>query len=80
LFAELVACSASCNHGRSRRVLPSDRGLGCSGFASRALDPIATAKVEKLIYQLRENYTIVIVTHNMPSQRQTEDYVIGRFG
>jgi len=36
--------------------------------------------VEKLIYQLRENYTIVIVTHNMPSQRQTEDYVIGRFG
>src|SRR5439155_15072429 len=30
-----------------------------------ALDPIATAKVEELIYQLRENFTIVIVTHNM---------------
>jgi phosphate transport system ATP-binding protein len=75
-----------------------------------ALDPIATAKVEELIYQLRENYTIVIVTHNMqqagrcsnytaffylgrliefdstskifsnPSQRQTEDYITGRFG
>jgi len=75
-----------------------------------ALDPIATAKVEELIYQLRENFTIVIVTHNMqqagrcsnytaffylgrliefgatskifsnPSERQTEDYITGRFG
>lgn len=75
-----------------------------------ALDPIATAKVEELIYHLRENFTIVIVTHNMqqagrcsnytaffylgrliefgstskifsnPSERQTEDYITGRFG
>ena len=30
-----------------------------------ALDPIATARVEELIDELRENYTIVIVTHNM---------------
>ena len=30
-----------------------------------ALDPIATAKVEELIDELRANYTIVIVTHNM---------------
>ena len=30
-----------------------------------ALDPISTAKVEDLIYEMRENYTIVIVTHNM---------------
>ena len=30
-----------------------------------ALDPIATLKIEELITQLRENYTIVIVTHNM---------------
>ena len=30
-----------------------------------ALDPIATAGVEELIHQLREHYTIVIVTHNM---------------
>ena len=30
-----------------------------------ALDPIATAKVEELIDELRENYTIVIVTHSM---------------
>ncbi len=75
-----------------------------------ALDPIATAKVEELIHQLKKNYTIVIVTHNMqqagrcsdrtaffylgklieydqtekiftnPAQRQTEDYITGRFG
>lgn len=30
-----------------------------------ALDPISTAKIEDLIYELRENYTIIIVTHNM---------------
>jgi phosphate transport system ATP-binding protein len=30
-----------------------------------ALDPIATAKVEELIHELRENFTIVIVTHSM---------------
>ena len=75
-----------------------------------ALDPIATAKVEELIHQLKTDYTIVIVTHNMqqagrcsdhtaffylgkliefgatslifsnPGQRQTEDYITGRFG
>ena len=32
-----------------------------------ALDPIATAKVEELIHQLKENYTIIIVTHNITS-------------
>jgi len=75
-----------------------------------ALDPIATAKIEELIYELKENYTIVIVTHNMqqaarvsdwtaffylgeliefgetkkmfttPEEKQTEDYITGRFG
>ena len=75
-----------------------------------ALDPIATAKVEELIHELKKDYTIVIVTHNMqqagrcsdmtaffylgkliefdatekiftnPSQKQTEDYITGRFG
>ena len=75
-----------------------------------ALDPIATAKIEELIYELKAQYTIVTVTHNMqqagrvsdytaffylgrliefgpttkiftnPSQRQTEDYITGRFG
>ncbi|MHB1686091.1 MAG: phosphate ABC transporter ATP-binding protein PstB [Ignavibacteriaceae bacterium] len=75
-----------------------------------ALDPIATAKIEELIHELKKNYTIVIVTHNMqqaarvsdqtaffyvgelieydkttkiftnPSNKQTEDYISGRFG
>ena len=75
-----------------------------------ALDPIATAKVEDLISELRKEFTIVIVTHNMqqaarvsqrtaffylgklvevgetsqiftrPRERDTEDYITGRFG
>jgi phosphate transport system ATP-binding protein len=75
-----------------------------------ALDPIATMKIEELIQELKKDYTIVIVTHNMqqaarcsdytaflylgrlieydktvkiftnPSNKQTEDYVTGRFG
>jgi len=75
-----------------------------------ALDPIATAKIEELIHELRSQYTIVIVTHNMqqagrvsdftaffymgrliefgtttkifanPTEKQTEDYITGRFG
>jgi phosphate transport system ATP-binding protein len=75
-----------------------------------ALDPIATAKIEDLIFQLKDSCTVVIVTHNMqqaarvaeytgffllgrlvefdktttifknPSQKETEDYVTGRFG
>jgi phosphate transport system ATP-binding protein len=75
-----------------------------------ALDPIATARIEELIGQLKQDYTIVTVTHNMqqaarvsdrtaffcmgelieyaptrdiftkPAQRQTEEYITGRFG
>jgi len=75
-----------------------------------ALDPIATAKIEELISDLKTKYTIVTVTHNMqqagrisdytaffylgrliefgqtttiftnPKERQTEDYITGRFG
>ena len=75
-----------------------------------ALDPVATAKIEELIQDLKKEYTIVIVTHNMqqaarvsdftaffylgkliefdvtrkiftsPANKQTEDYVTGRFG
>lgn len=74
-----------------------------------ALDPVATLKVEELMDELRRQYTIVIVTHNMqqaarisdftafaykgrivevgdtqqiftnPRQKQTEDYITGRF-
>lgn len=75
-----------------------------------ALDPISTLKIEELIHELKERFTIVIVTHNMqqaarvsdytafmylgkliefgdtdtlftnPSQKQTEDYITGRYG
>ncbi|MCI4358557.1 MAG: phosphate ABC transporter ATP-binding protein PstB [Thermoplasmata archaeon] len=38
-----------------------------------ALDPIATAKVERLIAELKERYTIVIVTHNLPQARRVSD-------
>ncbi len=75
-----------------------------------ALDPISTMKIEELVTELKKNYTIVMVTHNMqqaarvsdftafflngkliehdvtdliftnPSDKQTEDYISGRFG
>ena len=75
-----------------------------------ALDPIATQKIEELIYELKSQFTIVIVTHSMqqaarvsdrtaffymgklievgptdklftrPENKQTEDYITGRFG
>jgi phosphate transport system ATP-binding protein len=38
-----------------------------------ALDPIATMKVEELIYELKKNYTIVIVTHNMQQASRVSD-------
>ena len=75
-----------------------------------ALDPISTLKIEELIHELKKDFTIVIVTHNMqqaarvsdytafmymgdliefgvtntlftkPAQKQTEDYITGRYG
>lgn len=75
-----------------------------------ALDPISTLKIEELVHELKQRYTIVIVTHNMqqaarvsdytaflymgkliefgatrslftvPQQKQTEDYITGRYG
>ena len=75
-----------------------------------ALDPISTLKIEELMEQLKQKYTVVVVTHNMqqaarvsddtaffltgrltefdssekifsaPAQKQTEDYITGRFG
>ncbi|KAA0254785.1 phosphate ABC transporter ATP-binding protein [Acidobacteria bacterium ACD] len=38
-----------------------------------ALDPIATAKIEELIFELKERYTIVIVTHNMQQAARVSD-------
>ena len=75
-----------------------------------ALDPISTLRVEELVQELKENYSIIMVTHNMqqaarvsdktafflngyvneyddtdkifsnPADKQTEDYISGRFG
>ncbi len=39
-----------------------------------ALDPIATQKIEELIFQLKQHYTIVIVTHNMQQAARVSDY------
>ena len=39
-----------------------------------ALDPIATQRIEELIYQLKRDYTIVIVTHNMQQAARVSDF------
>jgi len=39
-----------------------------------ALDPIATQRIEELIYDLKKNYTIIIVTHNMQQAARVSDY------
>ncbi|MBI3322470.1 MAG: phosphate ABC transporter ATP-binding protein [Candidatus Omnitrophica bacterium] len=39
-----------------------------------ALDPIATAKIEELLFHLKESYTVVLVTHNMQQAARASDY------
>ena len=39
-----------------------------------ALDPISTAKIEELVYELKSDYTIVIVTHNMQQAARVSDF------
>ena len=41
---------------------------------SSALDPISTAKIEELVYELKADYTIAIVTHNMQQAARVSDY------
>ncbi|MFH1612813.1 MAG: phosphate ABC transporter ATP-binding protein PstB [bacterium] len=92
------------------RLLPIKPEILLMDEPCSALDPIATQKVEELIYFLKNDYTIVIVTHNMqqasrisdetgfmllgelvefgvtnkiftnPQEKQTENYITGRFG
>ena len=92
------------------RVLAIEPDIVLMDEPTSALDPIATLKIEELVSTLKEDYTIVIVTHNMeqaarvsdtttfflsgdiietgdteliftnPKQKQTEDYITGRFG
>jgi|TARA_B110000503_G_scaffold39465_1_gene64887 phosphate transport system ATP-binding protein len=39
-----------------------------------ALDPVSTARIEDLLFELKQNYTIVIVTHNMQQASRVSDY------
>lgn len=56
------------------RALAVDPEVLLMDEPASALDPIATAKIEELIYELKENYTIVIVTHNMQQAARVSDY------
>jgi phosphate transport system ATP-binding protein len=55
------------------RALAVDPQVLLMDEPASALDPIATAKIEELIYELKENYTIVIVTHNMQQAARVSD-------
>lgn len=56
------------------RALAVDPEILLMDEPASALDPIATSKIEELIYELKENYTIVIVTHNMQQAARASDY------
>jgi phosphate transport system ATP-binding protein len=55
------------------RALAVDPEVLLMDEPASALDPIATQKIEELIYELKENYTIVIVTHNMQQAARVSD-------
>ncbi len=55
------------------RTLAVDPEVVLMDEPASALDPISTAKIEELIYSLKSNYTIVIVTHNMQQAARVSD-------
>lgn len=55
------------------RVLAHEAEVILMDEPASALDPIATAKIEDLIHELKERYTIVIVTHNMQQAARVSD-------
>jgi phosphate transport system ATP-binding protein len=55
------------------RALAVEPGILLMDEPASALDPIATQKIEELIYQLKSRYTIVIVTHNMQQAARVSD-------
>jgi phosphate transport system ATP-binding protein len=69
-----AACrAASSSACASRAASPSARVLLLDEPCS-ALDPISTAKIEELIAELKSDYTVVIVTHNMQQAARCSDY------
>jgi phosphate transport system ATP-binding protein len=64
------------------RALAVDPDVLLMDEPASALDPIATQKIEELVYELKENYTIVIVTHNMQQAARVSDktafFMLGR--
>ena len=92
------------------RALTVDPDILLMDEPSSSLDPVSTSKIEELLFDLKRNYTILIVTHNMqqaarisdytaylylgqlveydkttkiftnPANKQTEDFLTGRFG
>ncbi|HEX2867112.1 MAG TPA: phosphate ABC transporter ATP-binding protein PstB [Ignavibacteriales bacterium] len=56
------------------RALAVDPEIILLDEPASALDPISTAKIEELLFELKENYTIVIVTHNMQQASRVSDY------
>lgn len=56
------------------RVLAVEPEVILMDEPASALDPISTAKLEELIAELKKNYTIVIVTHNMQQAARVSDY------
>lgn len=56
------------------RVLAVEPEVILMDEPASALDPISTSKLEELISQLKEHYTIVIVTHNMQQAARVSDY------
>jgi phosphate transport system ATP-binding protein len=56
------------------RTLAVEPGVILMDEPCSALDPIATAKIENLIDDLKEDYTVVIVTHNMQQAARVSDY------
>jgi phosphate transport system ATP-binding protein len=55
------------------RTLAVDPEIILMDEPASALDPISTAKIEELIFELKNNYTIVIVTHNMQQAARVSD-------
>lgn len=56
------------------RVLAVEPEVVLMDEPASALDPISTAKIEDLLYELKQHYTIVIVTHNMQQAARVSDY------